>query len=223
MCRMKFSDMLMSHDTHMNESWHTCEWVMTHIRTSHDTHVNESWHTYEYQTHTQTKRDIIERCNSLCVTCLISHIWVSLDTHMCVRHTYVCQTHICVSDTHTNKTRHHREMQHNMCHMPYFTHLKVGHFCDKVRHSCTKWHLCNKVRHSCNKVRHLCNKVRRVHTCDMTPSNTWHDSFICVPWLIPMCGMTSAHMWHDSFVCVPWPLQIYDMPHSYVWYDSFIQ
>jgi len=34
----------MSHGTHLNESWHTCEWVMAHIWMSHGTHVNESWH-----------------------------------------------------------------------------------------------------------------------------------------------------------------------------------
>ena len=35
------------HGTHMNESWHTYEWVMAHIWMSHGTHMNESWHTYE--------------------------------------------------------------------------------------------------------------------------------------------------------------------------------
>ena len=34
--------------THTNESWHTYEWVMAHIRMSHVTHTNESWHTYEW-------------------------------------------------------------------------------------------------------------------------------------------------------------------------------
>ena len=31
----------------MNESYHTCEWVMPHIWMSHITHVNESCHTFE--------------------------------------------------------------------------------------------------------------------------------------------------------------------------------
>jgi len=34
----------MSHGTHMNESWHTYEWVMAHIWMSHGIHMNESWH-----------------------------------------------------------------------------------------------------------------------------------------------------------------------------------
>jgi len=36
-----------SHGTHLNESWHACEWVTAHIRMSHGTHVNESRHSCE--------------------------------------------------------------------------------------------------------------------------------------------------------------------------------
>ena len=39
----------MSHVTHMNESCHTYEWVVSHIFwMSHVTHMNESCHTYEW-------------------------------------------------------------------------------------------------------------------------------------------------------------------------------
>jgi len=37
----------MSHGTHVNESWHTYEWVMAHIWTSHGAHMNVSWRTYQ--------------------------------------------------------------------------------------------------------------------------------------------------------------------------------
>ena len=37
----------MRHVTHMNESCHKYEWVMSHIWMSHVTHMNESCHTYE--------------------------------------------------------------------------------------------------------------------------------------------------------------------------------
>jgi len=40
--------------------------------------------------------------------------------------------------------------------------------------------------------------------CDMTHSYVWHDSFICVTWLIHMCDMTHSYVWHDSFICVTW-------------------
>jgi len=57
--------------------------------------------------------------------------------------------------------------------------------------------------------------------CDMTHSYVWHDSFICVTWLIDMCDMTHWYVWHDSFITC-------DMTHSYetcllhMWHDSFI-
>jgi len=34
--------------SYMSESWHTYEWVMTHICLSHDTHMNESYRTYAW-------------------------------------------------------------------------------------------------------------------------------------------------------------------------------
>ena len=38
--------------------------------------------------------------------------------------------------------------------------------------------------------------------CDMTHSYVWHDSFICVTWLIHMCDMTHSYVCHDSFIFV---------------------
>jgi len=35
--------------------------------------------------------------------------------------------------------------------------------------------------------------------CAMTHSYVWHDSLICVPWLIHMCDMTLAYVRHNSF------------------------
>ena len=66
----------------------------------------------------------------------------------------------------------------------------------------------------------------------------WHDSSICVTWLIDIwkCwahirwDMTHSYMWHDSSICVTWLIDIWqcwahirwDMTHSYKWHDSFI-
>jgi len=38
----------MNHGTHMSRSWHTYEWVMTHIPMSHVIHMIESYHTCEW-------------------------------------------------------------------------------------------------------------------------------------------------------------------------------
>ena len=67
----------------------------------------------------------------------------------------------------------------------------------------------------------------------------WHDSFMCVTWLIHVCDTTHSYVWretwricmgdtthcvwhdssmcvwHDSFICVTW-----NMTHSYGWHDS---
>jgi len=38
----------------------------------------------------------------------------------------------------------------------------------------------------------------------MTHPNVWHDSSICVTWLIHKCGMTHPYVWHDSYISVTW-------------------
>jgi len=48
-----------------------------------------------------------------------------------------------------------------------------------------------------------------IYRCDRTHSCVWHDSFVCVPWLIHTCR-------HDSFTRV-------DMTHAYVRHDSCIR
>ena len=68
---------------------------------------------------------------------------------------------------------------------------------------------------------------------DMTHSYVWHDSFICVTWLIHMCDMTHSYVWHHSFnhthnlsvaqqptTMTSW---IYgcDMTCWYLWHDWF--
>jgi len=45
--------------------------------------------------------------------------------------------------------------------------------------------------------------------------HTWHDSFMCVTWLIHMCDMTHSYVWHDSFICVTWLI--------HTWHDSCIR
>jgi len=84
-----------------------------------------------------------------------------------------------------------------------------------------------------------------IHMCDMTHSYVWHDSFICVTWLIHMkwrvrvCGhvrmrfmilprvcmcmwdMTQSHAGHDSFEWVTSLSHMRDMTHSYVRHDAF--
>jgi len=69
--------------THMNTSWHTYEWVMTHIWMSHGTHMNESYHTYEWVT-SHIWMSHVTHMNESCHTYewVMAHIWMSHGTHM---------------------------------------------------------------------------------------------------------------------------------------------
>ena len=57
----------MSHRTHMNESCHTCEWVMSHLWMSHRTHKNEA-----------------TSAHMLCCI-LMTHSYVCNDSFICVQ------------------------------------------------------------------------------------------------------------------------------------------
>jgi len=46
---------------------------------------------------------------------------------------------------------------------------------------------------------HFASGAECAHVCDMTHSYVWHDSFICVTWLIHMCDMTHSYVWRDPF------------------------
>jgi len=58
---------------------------------------------------------------------------------------------------------------------------------------------------------------------EMTHSYVWHDTFVCVTWLIHMRDMTHWYVWHDSLICVTWLIRMRDVTHSYVWHDSFLR
>jgi len=47
--------------------------------------------------------------------------------------------------------------------------------------------------------------------CDTIHSYVWHDSFLCVTWLIHMCDMTSIYVWHVSFMCC-----YKQLPHAFI-------
>jgi len=68
---------------------------------------------------------------------------------------------------------------------------------------------------------YMCDMTRSC-VCDMTHWCVWHDSLICVTWLIHVCDMTHSYVWHDSFMCVTWLTHMCDMIHSCVWHGSLI-
>jgi len=65
------------------------------------------------------------------------------------------------------------------------------------------------------------SRVVSQNLCDKKLSNVWSLPF-CVTWLIHTCGMTHSYVWHDSFIRVIWPNQMSGATLLYSWYDSFI-
>ena len=83
-CQCVTAHIWMSHVTHMKESCHTNEWVMSDIWMSHVTYMNESQHTYEW---------------------VMSHMheWTSRVTWTCARASCVTVQHTA---THCNTLQH---------------------------------------------------------------------------------------------------------------------
>ena len=149
----------------------------------------------------------------------MTHSYVWYDSFICV--TWLI--HIC-------------DMTHTRC-------IHVGPYIFMYRYSysrssfiCVTWliHMC-KMTHSyvCDMTHTRCIQMGPISLYINTialsrHSYVWHDSFVCVTWLIPMCDMTHSmcdmthsYVWHDSFICVNWLIHICDMTHSYVWHESF--
>jgi len=59
--------------------------------------------------------------------------------------------------------------------------------------------------------------------CDMTRSCVWHDSFMCVTWLIHLCDMTRSCVWRDSLTYMTWRIRFSDLTHSPAWHDIFAE
>ena len=94
------------------------------------------------------------------------------------------------------------------------THLcDITHICD-MTHSYFDMYRVNKL---------LCVKWLQilepeVSTCDMIYPYVWSE-FITIATVLIM----APPWWHDSLICVAWlMIRMCDMSHAYVWHDSFL-
>jgi len=50
---------------------------------------------------------------------------------------------------------------------------------------------------------------------DITYSYVWHDSSICMPWLVDKCDVTCSYLFAGlQYLCVPWLIYTCDVTHS---------
>ena len=128
--------MWMGHVSRMNESRHTCEWVMLHIRTSHVTYVNEACHTYEWVTSYMSHMwknivtNMIEACHTYgCDMSHMSHKWMSHVTHMSNRADAPTMTLCHV--THVNEACHAYEWGMSHIWISHVTRMNVSYHTHK--------------------------------------------------------------------------------------------
>ena len=63
-----------------------------------------------------------------------------------------------------------------------------------------------------------------IHVYEMTHSYvTWHaDRWYQLRWRIPLRSMTHSYVWHDACIRDTWLIHMCEMTHLYVWHDAFI-
>jgi len=106
-------------------------------------------------------------------------------------------------------------------------------------------HLWHRFMHRCSTLSHSCHqfffliKNWKAHIYlwhDSFIGTPWHDSVICVTWLICTCGMTDSYViwltctcdmtpsyvWHDLSTRVACLIHTCDLTHSYLWHDAFV-
>ena len=181
----------MSHVTHVDESCHTCEWVMSHMWMSHVTHDNESCHTCEW---VMSLTHVDESCH----TCawVMSHMTMSHVTHVnesCHTCEWVMSQMWMSHVTHVNESFHTWQWVMSHMTMSHVTHVNEScHTCGWVMSHMWMSHVThvNESRHTCASVTsHMCmshvmSQIPELWSTDtlnyqgFTPQNFW-SSF---PW-----------------------------------------
>jgi len=227
--------------THMdntitNESWHTNEWVMSHIWMSHVTHMNESRHAPVLPLDASATQLLYEWGQTW-----MTHIRLSHGTHM----TESCHTPVLPLDA--SATRHDPNVTWNHTFQTDYINFVRLEYPKDGPHSCAKHYV---VMHKCDTTAlrfwqaHSCVwRDSLIRACDMT------HSFVLVTWLTHVTAQWWAlmqlqdttlsrqtclrsHVWHDACVCDITPSCVgsrvygwqwhHDTTHSYVWHDLFI-
>jgi len=158
----------------------------------------ETWLIYICaMTHSHVCHDSFRCVPWLIHTWDMTHAYTCHDSFMYKTPAYVCHlTCICVALL----------IRMHTIFVPWLIHM-----CDMI-HSCESWLI--HVRDVLKRP-HLCRyDITSSHMCGIIYSHVWHDSFMCVTWLIHVCDIHRSDVLHDSFMGVTWLV--------HVCHDSFI-
>jgi len=121
-----------------------------------------------------------------------------------------------------------------MSHITRMSHIWMSHVTQIQRNTLLSTHLLHLAHSvscdvSCHGFVHVTWLTHIRVMCDMTHSYTWHDSLICVTWLIHTCDMNISYVcmthlkfiWHASSIGATWLIHLFGTTHSYKWHDSF--
>jgi len=211
------------HVTHMNETCHTCRWDMSHIWMSHVTHMNETCHTCGWSM-CEWGHDSVIYVTWLIQKCDMTYSYIWRDS--CTQR---CEAIIALRHLDWGKITPHIWMRHVAhvnaeCGSGDMTYSYVWHdylymwhesFIKRREAIIAQRHFDSGEVTSHIWMRHVAHVNGACGSGDMTHSYVWHDSYICMTWLIHKCDMTRTRKWHDLFACVTRLIHMCDVTHSY--------
>jgi len=201
--------------THMHESCHTYETVMSHIWMVHVIHMNESCHNCFALVCLGSR----SRVHGDTHACVMWHIWSSPATHMNGRMSRA---------THVNESCHAQDLPTNTLLLFVWALSCAYSLHDSFVFGTWLIHVCHTTQ-SCvwyDSFKCVTKLMSLARTGRAMYSYAWHDSFMCVTRLFHVRDMTHSYVWPDScmcvidsFMCVMWFFHIY--VYSYIWHASF--
>ena len=165
-------------------------WDMTHSYMRHD--LIHMWD----MTHSYVRHD-----SFICETWLI---------HMCDMISFICETwsySYVRYDSFICETWSHSYVRYDLIHMWDLTAVWYSHVLTFICSRLIVFIYCIHILSF--------DKAHATSCFEVTHSYVWHDSFICVTWLV-------HNVWHDSFIGETRLIHMWDMTHSHARHDSCI-
>jgi len=165
----------------------------------------------------------------LCATwlihaCDVTQFYVCHDSLICVTHSHVWHDSlICATWLIPDKGSQRRRYSAFTC--VWHDSFVCVTWLIRMRDSFTRvtWRIdmCDKTdRYQINKPKEM-KKVKRDEESQKRRHSAyacvWHDSFMCVTWLIHVCDVTHSCVWRDSFMCVTWLIHACAVTPSCLW------